>query len=300
MNIMKGIKVLLAVALFFVMCGCCSVARGEKLLTLEEIWQDGATWQEVMSCGDEFTFFNYYIDGSFEYDGKTYLKVFWNNRGTEEFIFGLNAEGSILTFALELPIPAPNAGEMISFPYCDFSKLKVGECYVTSGLLFKTDTKEAYIYDMESPVMKSKLSMPCPDRSDRCLEIYSSEDDVYNKWNPYKTKLVVSGLGYVGGWSPMVFPYANTSLPGCNYAEETLFFRDGEGREIYRHPHYDLVMSRVSGIKNIAKDKEESMTLYTISGNKVMTEVTPEHVSRLPKGIYIIKNGDRTPRILIR
>ncbi len=116
------------------------------------------------------------------------MKVFWNNRGTEGFIFGLNAEGSILTFALELPIPAPNAGEMISFPYCDFSKLKVGECYVTSGLLFKTDTKEAYIYDMERPVMKSNLSMPCPDRSDRCLEIYSSEDDVYNKWNPYKTK----------------------------------------------------------------------------------------------------------------
>lgn len=55
-NIMKGIKVLLAVALIFVMCGCCSFARGEKLLTLEEIWQDGATWQEVMSCGDEFTF----------------------------------------------------------------------------------------------------------------------------------------------------------------------------------------------------------------------------------------------------
>lgn len=59
-------------------------------------------------------------------------------------------------------------------------------------------------------------------------------------------------------------------------------------------------MSRVSGIKNIAKDKEEGMALYTISGNKVMTEATPEHVSRLPKGIYIIRNGDRTPRILIR
>lgn len=270
-----------------------------EFLTAEEIWQDGASWVEVWNGGLTPVYYHWYIDGSMEYEGQTYLKVFSNdNEGKIEFRFGLNVDGSRLAVLVETQSVNGNTGEFVAFPYCDFDDLRIGQVFSYKCVGFNY-YGEAKLYDYSYPEFNSKSTLECPDVPGRFLEIYSNDENLYSMWDPLNSRLVVAGLGAVSTIVGLLWPYDGT-WPCYRVALQTLYFKDGQGREIFRHPFYDRIMEIVSGIDGATSPDESVCNVYTISGNLVLVNATPEHIDCLPKGIYIKRQGNRAEKILLK
>ncbi len=296
---MTRIKRILASAACLIVSMTPALSQDPELLTAEEIWQDGASWEEV--CGRNPVYYHFFVDGTIEHEGKAYLKIkyyyqdFWDH---EIPWCGIRVEGDKVSVLIDRKPDGTELSCNIAFPYCDFRDIGIGRSFKHSWVRFNNEG-EPNISDYEYPVLKSKSVLECPDLPGRALEIYSAEDDVYSSWHPYRTRMIVCGLGDVSTLGGLVDPYLG-SVPGGSLALQVLWFKDGQGREIFRHPHYDRIMELVSGVESIASENEAACNVYSISGSPVLTGATPEQIDCLPRGVYIKRQGNKTEKIMVR
>ena len=276
-----------------------ALAQEPTLLTPEEIWQDGASWMQLWDSGPRVIYDYWHIDGTTVYEGQTYMKVFLRDSdGNSDFWFGVRVDGSKLSVFLETQAAnGRKTGKFIAFPFCDFDGLQVGQEFSHKCAGFKPNG-DPYIKDFDYPVLESKTVLPCPDIPGKSLEIYSS-DEMLSSWDPMKSRLVVSGLGGVSTIDGLLWPYYG-GLPCYRVTISTLYFKDGQGREIFRHPFYDRIMGIVSGVDDVMTESEPVCNVYSISGSPVLTDVTQEQMDCLPRGIYIKRQGNKTEKILVK
>lgn len=273
------------------------------LLTPEEIWQDGASWEEVWEDYNP-VHCHYFVSGTIEHEGKTYLKIKYCNEGntgrvdSEIFCCGINVSGDNVSLLVNDAMDGTESGEWYSFPYCDFGEIGTGRTFMHSWIAFGR-YGEPWISDYEYPVFKSMSVLECPDMPGRALEIYSTEDDVYSSWSKLMTKMIVPGLGAVSCFGGLIDPFL-VFVPAVGWSVQTLCFKDGQGREIFRHPHYDRIMELLCGMEGVMHDDEPDCRVYSLSGNLLLPYATPELIERLPKGIYVKRQGNHTEKILVK
>ena len=268
------------------------------LLTPEEIWQDGASWEEVW--GSDPVYYHFSVDGTIEHEGKTYLKIKRYEDGTdyELFLCGIRVEGDDVTVLVDRTLEFKESGSYFAFHYCDFGDIGIDCSFTHKWIEFWRDGRPK-ISDYEYPVLKSKSVLECPDMPGRALEIYSTEDDVYSSWNKLRTKMIVPGLGVISCFGGLIDPFL-IPIPAVGWSVQTLWFKDSQGREIFRHPHYDRIMELVSGVGDVIPENEAVCSVYSISGSPVLIGATPEQIGCLPRGIYIKRQGNKTEKIMVR
>lgn len=279
-----------------------AISQELTLLTPEEIWQEGASWEEIW--GDCPIRYHYFVNGAVEHEGKTYLKIKYfyedsNGRIDHEIpLCGINVDGNKVSVLVDRQFDSAELGHGISLPYCDFDDVRMGQGFSHSWIQFNEDGKSV-ISNYDYPVLKSKSVLECPDIPGRALEIYSTGEDVYASWEKLWTRMIVPGLGAVSCFGGLIDPFLNF-IPAVGWSVQTLYFKDGQGREIFRHPHYDRIMEIVSGVDGITSESNRTCKVYTISGNLVLPDATPELIDRLHKGIYIKHQGNKAEKILVR
>ena len=296
---MARIKLILALAACLIVSMTPALAQEPTLLTPEEIWQDGASWEEVWDSNP--VYYHFFVDGTIEHEGKTYLKIkyyyqdFWDH---EIPCCGIRVEGDKVSVLADRNSDGTESGCYTAFPYCDFNDIGIGRSFRHSWVRFNNDG-EPIISDYEYPVLKSKSVLECPELPGRALEIYSTGDDVYTSWDEFKTKMIVPGLGAISCFGGLIDPFL-AFIPAVGWSVQTLWFKDGQGREIFRHPHYDRIMELISAVDDVMTESEPVCNVYSISGSLVLTDATPEQIDCLPRGIYIKRQGNKTEKIMVR
>lgn len=295
---MANIKRILASAASLVISMAPVLSQETSLLTPEEIWQDGASWEEVW--GSNPVYYHYFVDGTIEYEGKSYFKIkcLVDDSTYEIFLCGICVEGDVVTVLVDRTMQLTESGSYFVFNYCDFGNIEINHTFKHKYVSFGKDGRPI-VWDYEYPVLRSKSILECPELPDRTLEIYSTGDDVYSSWDKLKTKMIVPGLGAISCFGGLIDPFL-FFIPAVGWSVQTLWFKDAQGREIFRHPHYDRIMELVSGVDDIICDKEPACEIYSISGTKVLSNAAPEQIDRLPRGIYIKRQCDKSEKILVR
>ena len=58
--------------------------------------------------------------------------------------------------------------------------------------------------------------------------------------------------------------------------------------------------SKVSGVGELIGSEETAADVYTIDGLQIMMNASREDISRLPNGVYILREGNRSRKIVVR
>lgn len=131
-----------------------------------------------------------------------------------------------------------------------------------------------------------------------------------NTVDSYKVELFMNGISIIQSnadkaiASGETYQYIFTLTPEQSDLNQTFRFKGKVSSAVDTNPYNDeteeiAAVVRLAGLTEIGINAETMVSVYNLNGVAVMENVLAEELSRLPKGIYLVRNQGMTVKIII-